>query len=137
MRSFECRIIRGRGALEPAADRPFGASESKRLGRRWDSARQIGAAVWAGPVVRVVDNVVLRAGAVEQAARMLGPAAAPFTPSEARLGPGQSTAGVGAAAGLLKRTGATRRMPDDRRTLQARDLVTTADEEFPSVTPVS
>jgi hypothetical protein len=38
--AVECRIVRGRGALEPAADRPF-ALRSRNAWRSWDSARQL------------------------------------------------------------------------------------------------
>ena len=104
-------------AFGDLADRPFAAPEAYRLAELGLGARQLGAAVRAGLLVQLADNVVLRAGAPEQAARVLATLPQPFTLSEARQALDTSRRVAVPLLGLLDRTGATRRLPDDRRTV--------------------
>ncbi|MEV8503606.1 selenocysteine-specific translation elongation factor [Actinoplanes sp. NPDC051475] len=104
-------------AFADLADRPFAAPEAYRLAEVGLGTRQLGAAVRAGLVVQVAENVVLRAGAPERAAQVLAGLPQPFTLSEARQALGTTRRVAVPLLGLLDRTGATRRLPDDRRTV--------------------
>ncbi|WP_416904260.1 SelB C-terminal domain-containing protein [Micromonospora echinospora] len=64
--------------------RPFRAPEADRLVELGLGAREIGAAVRAGALLRLAGSVVLLPGAVEQAARVLAGLPQPFTLSAAR-----------------------------------------------------
>ncbi|MEV4639960.1 selenocysteine-specific translation elongation factor [Actinoplanes sp. NPDC049548] len=104
-------------AFAGLADRPFAAPEAYALAELGLGPRQLGAAVRAGLVVQLADNVVLRAGAPERAAEVLAGVPQPFTLSEARRALDTTRRVAVPLLGLLDRTGATRRLPDDRRTV--------------------
>jgi selenocysteine-specific elongation factor len=106
-----------RRAFDDLADRPFAAPEAYRLAELGLGARQIGAAVRAGLVVQLTDNVVLPADAPQRAVPVLAGLPQPFTLSEARRALNTSRRVAVPLLELLDRTGATRRGPDDRRTV--------------------
>ncbi len=105
-------VERVRGDL---AGQPFLAPEAARLAELGLGARQIGAAVRAGALLRVSDGVVLLPDAAEQAAAVLARLPQPFTLSEARRALGTTRRVAVPLLELLDRRGATRRLPDDRR----------------------
>jgi selenocysteine-specific elongation factor len=96
---------------------PFTAPEAHRLAELGLGTRQLGAAVRAGLVVQVAPGVVLAAGVPERAAGVLAGVPQPFTLSEARRALDTSRRVAVPLLELLDRTGATRRLPDDRRTV--------------------
>jgi selenocysteine-specific elongation factor len=96
---------------------PFAAPEVHRLAELGLGGRQLGAAVRAGLVVQLAGNVVLPAGAPERAVTVLAGLPQPFTLSEARQALATSRRVAVPLLELLDRTGATRRLPDDRRTV--------------------
>jgi selenocysteine-specific elongation factor len=104
-------------AFAALADRPFAAPEANRLAELGLGARQVGAAVRAGLVVQLAENVVLPADAPQRAVRVLAGLPQPFTLSEARQALDTSRRVAVPLLELLDRTGATRRGPDDRRTV--------------------
>ncbi|MEV6600776.1 selenocysteine-specific translation elongation factor [Actinoplanes sp. NPDC051346] len=106
-------------AVERAFDagRPFAAPETYRLAELGLGARQLAAAARAGLVVRLAENVVLPADAPERAVGVLAGIAQPFTLSEARRALDTTRRVAVPLLGLLDRTGATLRLPDDRRTV--------------------
>ena len=104
-------------AFAGLADTPFVAPEAYRLAEVGLGARQVGAAVRAGLVVQLAGNVLLPAGAPERAVRVLAGLPQPFTLSEARRALDTSRRVAVPLLELLDRTGATRRLPDDRRTV--------------------
>ena len=106
-------------AFEGLGDRPFAAPEAYRLAEFGLGARQIGAAVRAGLVVQLAENVVLPAGAPQRAVRVLARLPQPFTLSEARRALNTSRRVAVPLLELLDRTGATHRLVDDRRTVAA------------------
>ncbi len=99
--------------------RPFVAPDAYRLIELGLGARQLGAAVRAGLVVQLADNVILRADAPRQAAQLLARLPRPFTVSEARLALDTSRRVAVPLLELLDRTGITRRTADDRRVVAA------------------
>ncbi|HEU4350230.1 MAG TPA: selenocysteine-specific translation elongation factor [Actinoplanes sp.] len=96
---------------------PFVAPEAYRLAELGLGTRQVGAAVRAGLVVRLSEQVVLPPGAPERAVEVLAGLSQPFTLSEARRALNTSRRVAVPLLELLDRTGATRRLPDDRRTV--------------------
>ncbi len=106
-------------AFAGLADRPFAAPEANRLAELGLGARQVGAAVRAGLLVKLADNVVLAADAPARAARVLAGLPQPFTLSEARQALDTSRRVAVPLLELLDRSGLTRRLPDDRRTVRA------------------
>jgi selenocysteine-specific elongation factor len=96
---------------------PFAAPEVSRLTELGLGGRQLGAAVRAGLVVQLAGNVVLPVGAPQRAAAVLAGLPQPFTLSEARRALDTSRRVAVPLLELLDRTGATRRLPDDRRTV--------------------
>ncbi|MBG0565870.1 selenocysteine-specific translation elongation factor [Actinoplanes aureus] len=100
-------------AFDP--DRPFAAPEANRLAELGLGARQIGAAVRAGLVVRIADNVLLPPGAPDRAAGVLARLPQPFTLSDARRALDTTRRVAVPLLELLDRTGVTERLPDDRR----------------------
>ncbi|GIF14898.1 selenocysteine-specific translation elongation factor [Actinoplanes teichomyceticus] len=105
-------------AFDPA--REFVAPEARRLAELGLGARQLGAAVRLGLLVQLAPNVVLPAGAPDRAADVLAVLPQPFTLSEARQALDTSRRVAVPLLELLDRTGATRRLPDDRRTVTRR-----------------
>ncbi|OJF12604.1 selenocysteine-specific translation elongation factor [Couchioplanes caeruleus] len=106
-------------AVEQAFDaaRPFAAPETYRLAELGLGTRQLAAAVRAGLVVRLAENVVLPADAPERAVGVLAGLTQPFTLSEARRALDTTRRVAVPLLGLLDRTGATHRLSDDRRTV--------------------
>ena len=103
------RAFEGRG--------PFAAPEAHDLAALGLGTRQVAAAVRAGLLVRLAPTVVLRAGAVDHAARALRAIPQPFTLSEARKALDTTRRVAVPLLELLDRRGVTTRMPDDRRTV--------------------
>jgi selenocysteine-specific elongation factor len=99
------------------ADRPFAAPEAGRLAELGLGPRQLGAAVRAGALLRVADGVVLLPGADRAAAEVLAGLDQPFTVAQARRALDTTRRVAVPLLELLDRRGATRRLPDDRRTL--------------------
>jgi selenocysteine-specific elongation factor len=108
-------------AFGDLAGRPFAAPEAHRLAELGLGARQVGAAVRAGLVVRLAEGVVLRADAPRLAVPVLTRLPQPFTISDARRALDTTRRVAVPLLELLDRTGATRRLPDDRRTVAGDD----------------
>jgi selenocysteine-specific elongation factor len=104
-------------AFADLADRPFAAPEAYRLAELGLGGRQVGAAVRAGLMVQLAENVVLPPGAPQRAVEVLAGLPQPFTLSEARRALNTSRRVAVPLLELLDRTGATRRLVDDRRTV--------------------
>ncbi|MEV0155573.1 selenocysteine-specific translation elongation factor [Micromonospora sp. NPDC050686] len=100
-------------------DRPFRAPEAERLADLGLGPREIGAAVRAGALLRLAENVVLLPGAVDDAVRVLGRLPQPFTLSAARQALDTTRRVAVPLLELLDRRGATRRLPDDAREVVA------------------
>lgn len=107
------RAVRRIGA--ELADRPFVAPEAARLAEVGLGHREIGAAVRAGLLLRLADNVVLLPDAVDRAVLVLAGLPQPFTLSTARQALGTTRRVAVPLLELLDRRGATRRLPDDAR----------------------
>ncbi len=101
-------------------ERPFVAPEATRLAELGLGPRQIAAAVRAGALVRLADNVVLLPEALDEAVRVLATLPQPFTLSQARQALDTTRRVAVPLLGLLDQRGATRRLPDDRRTVVGR-----------------
>jgi selenocysteine-specific elongation factor len=97
------------------AGHPFLAPEAGRLTELGLGPREIAAAVRAGTLLRVADGIVLLPDAVDVAARVLAGLPQPFTLSAARQALGTTRRVAVPLLELLDRSGATRRLPDDRR----------------------
>jgi selenocysteine-specific elongation factor len=104
-------------AFDGLADRPFVAPEADRLARLGLGPRQQGAAVRAGLILRLADNVIVGADVPQRAARVLAGLPQPFTVSEARRALDTSRRVAVPLLQLLDSTGVTRHLPDDRRLL--------------------
>ncbi|MFC0032144.1 selenocysteine-specific translation elongation factor [Micromonospora chaiyaphumensis] len=96
-------------------ERPFQAPETHRLADLGLGPREIGAAVRAGALLRLADNVVLLPGALDDAVRVLAGLPQPFTLSAARQALDTTRRVAVPLLELLDRRGATRRLPDDAR----------------------
>ncbi|NJC12252.1 selenocysteine-specific elongation factor [Micromonospora profundi] len=96
-------------------DRPFRAPEADHLVDLGLGPREIGAAVRAGALLRLADNVVLLPDALDDAVRVLAGLPQPFTLSAARQALGTTRRVAVPLLELLDRRGATRRLPDDAR----------------------
>ncbi|NES27610.1 selenocysteine-specific translation elongation factor [Micromonospora terminaliae] len=96
-------------------DRPFQAPETHRLADFGLGPREIGAAVRAGALLKLADNVVLLPGALDDAVRVLAGLSQPFTLSAARQALDTTRRVAVPLLELLDRRGATRRLPDDAR----------------------
>ncbi|MGS2615870.1 selenocysteine-specific translation elongation factor [Micromonospora sp. LZ34] len=101
------------------ADRPFRAPEAAHLADLGLGPREIGAAVRAGALLRLAENVVLLPGAVDDAVRVLARLPQPFTLSAARQALDTTRRVAVPLLELLDRRGATRRLPDDARIVVA------------------
>lgn len=97
------------------ADRPFRAPEAADLADLGLGPREIGAAVRAGALLRLAENVVLLPGAADAAVRVLAGLPQPFTLSAARRALDTTRRVAVPLLELLDRRGATRRLPDDAR----------------------
>ena len=100
-------------------DRPFQAPEAHRLADLGLGPREIGAAVRAGALLKLADNVVLLPGALDDAVRVLARLPQPFTLSAARQALDTTRRVAVPLLELLDRRGATRRLPDDAREVVA------------------
>ncbi|GLY24041.1 selenocysteine-specific translation elongation factor [Micromonospora sp. NBRC 101691] len=100
--------------------RPFRAPEADRLVELGLGAREVGAAVRAGALLRLAGTVVLLPGAVEQAARVLAGLPQPFTLSAARQALDTTRRVAVPLLELLDSRGVTRRLPGDVRTVVSR-----------------
>nr|WP_205855934.1 selenocysteine-specific translation elongation factor [Phytoactinopolyspora endophytica] len=98
------------------ADRPFAAPDAARLAELGLGRRELAAAERSGAVVRIADGIVLLPDCVTEAARVLSTLPQPFTVSDARKALGTTRRVAVPLLEYLDRQGATRRMPDDRRT---------------------
>ncbi|WP_349877034.1 selenocysteine-specific translation elongation factor [Micromonospora sp. HUAS YX12] len=96
-------------------DRPFQAPEAHRLADLGLGPREIGAAVRAGALLKLAENVVLLPGAPDDAVRVLAALPQPFTLSAARQALGTTRRVAVPLLELLDRRGVTRRLPDDAR----------------------
>ncbi|MEU8392767.1 selenocysteine-specific translation elongation factor [Micromonospora sp. NPDC048843] len=96
-------------------DRPFRAPEADRLADLGLGPREIGAAVRAGALLRLADNVVLLPDVLDDAVRVLAGLPQPFTLSAARQALDTTRRVAVPLLELLDRRGATRRLPDDAR----------------------
>jgi len=110
------QVIAGvRAVLADLADAPFMAPEAGRLRELGLDGRAIGAAVRAGLLLRVTEQIVLAPGAEAQAARALAGLPQPFTAAEARQALGTTRRVAIPLLEFLDRSGITQRLPDDRR----------------------
>jgi selenocysteine-specific elongation factor len=96
---------------------PFRAPDAARLAELGLGPRELAAAVRAGALLRIADGVVLLPGAVEEAAVVLAGLPQPFTLSAAREALGTTRRVAVPLLEMLDRQGATKRLPDDRRTV--------------------
>jgi selenocysteine-specific elongation factor len=87
---------------------PFLAPEADRLAELGLGARQLGAAVRAGELLRVADGIYLRPDAPDRAVAVLGELEQPFTVSAARQALGTTRRVAVPLLELLARTGRTR-----------------------------
>ncbi|MBQ1026470.1 selenocysteine-specific translation elongation factor [Micromonospora sp. C95] len=100
---------------EDYAAHPFRAPDADRLTAVGLGAREIGAAVRAGALLRLTGNVLLPPGAPQQALRVLTGLPQPFTLSAARQALDTTRRVAVPLLELLDRRGLTRRLPDDAR----------------------
>ncbi len=103
---------------EDLAEAPFVAPTADRLAGLGLDSRAVAAAVRAGRVLRVAPGIVLLPGADRTAATRLAELDQPFTASEARNRLGTTRRVMMPLLEHLDRTGLTRRLPDDRRTVR-------------------
>jgi len=107
-----------RAVLADLAGAPFMAPEAGRLRELGLDGRAIGAAVRAGLLLRVTEQIVLAPGAEAEAARALAGLPQPFTAAEARQALGTTRRVAIPLLEYLDRAGITQRLPDDRRRLK-------------------
>ncbi|GAB1691934.1 selenocysteine-specific translation elongation factor [Krasilnikovia sp. M28-CT-15] len=106
-------------AFADLGGRPYAAPEAHRLAELGLGARQLAAAVRAGLVVRLADQVVLRPATPERAVEVLARLPQPFTLSAARQALDTTRRVAVPLLQLLDDRGVTRRLPDDRRQMTA------------------
>ena len=104
--------------LADLAAAPFLAPDARRLRELGLDGRAIGAAVRAGLLLRVTEQIVLAPGAEAEAARTLAGLPQPFTAAEARQALGTTRRVAIPLLEHLDRAGITQRQPDDRRRLK-------------------
>ncbi|GIJ29900.1 selenocysteine-specific translation elongation factor [Micromonospora qiuiae] len=97
------------------AAHPFRAPDADRLAAVGLGAREIGAAVRAGALLRLPGNVLLAPGTPQRAVRVLAGLPQPFTLSAARRALDTTRRVAVPLLELLDRQGSTRRLPDDAR----------------------
>ncbi|MDM4719105.1 selenocysteine-specific translation elongation factor [Micromonospora sp. WMMA1363] len=110
-------VARARAAYAP---HPFRAPGAERLAELGLGPREIGAAVRAGALLRLADNVVLLPGAIDDAVRVLAGLPQPFTLSTARQALDTTRRVAVPLLELLDRRGVTRRLSDDMRVVVGR-----------------
>ena len=99
------------------ARQPFAAPEAARLRELGLDTKAVAAAARAGLLLRLSEQVVLAPGADQEAARILAQLPQPFTTAQARQALGTTRRVAIPLLEYLDRSGATRRLPDDRRVL--------------------
>jgi selenocysteine-specific elongation factor len=99
------------------AQQPFAAPEAARLRELGLDTKAVAAAARAGLLLRITEQVVLAPGADQEAARILAQLPQPFTAAQARQVLGTTRRVAIPLLEYLDRSGATRRLPDDRRVL--------------------
>jgi selenocysteine-specific elongation factor len=97
---------------------PFLSPDADRLRKLGLDTRSIAAAVRAGELMRISDQVVLAPGADEAAARILAGIEQPFTAAEARQALDTTRRTAIPLLEYLDSAGITERLPDDRRVLR-------------------
>ncbi|MEU7979720.1 selenocysteine-specific translation elongation factor [Micromonospora sp. NPDC049081] len=103
------------------ATHPFRAPQADRLAALGLGPREVGAAVRAGALLRLADNVVLLPDAADEAVRVLARLPQPFTLSAARQALDTTRRVAVPLLELLDRRGVTRRLPDDAREVTGTD----------------
>ncbi len=98
---------------------PFLAPDADRLRKLGLDARSLAAAVRAGELMRVSDQIVLAPGADTAAAAILARLDQPFTAAQAREALASTRRTVIPLLELLDSAGVTQRQPDDRRVLRS------------------
>ncbi|NMO52832.1 selenocysteine-specific translation elongation factor [Actinoplanes sp. TBRC 11911] len=114
---------------------PFAAPEAYALADRGLGPRQLAAAVRTGQLIQLTPGVVLRAGAVEQAAELLKALPQPFTLSEARRALDTTRRVAVPLLELLDHRGVTERLPDDRRAVRPGPAVSPETRRSDDVAP--
>jgi selenocysteine-specific elongation factor len=99
------------------ARQPFAAPEAARLRELGLDTKAVAAAARAGLLLRLTEQVVLAPGADREATRILAQLPQPFTAAQARQVLGTTRRVAIPLLEYLDRSGATRRLPDDRRVL--------------------
>jgi selenocysteine-specific elongation factor len=102
------------------AQRPFAAPEAARLRELGLDPKAVAAAARSGLLLRITEQVVLAPGADQEATRILAQLPQPFTAAQARQVLGTTRRVAIPLLEYLDRSGATRRLPDDRRVLTGR-----------------
>jgi selenocysteine-specific elongation factor len=104
-----------RGIEDRLADRPFASPEQKELDAAGLGPREIAAAVRAGRLLRLPDDVLLKPNAPAHAMRVLAALPQPFTTSEARVALDSTRRTVIPLLEYLDARGWTRRVDDSHR----------------------
>jgi selenocysteine-specific elongation factor len=99
---------------------PFTAPTAARLQELGLDGKALAAAAKTGRLLRLAPGIVLLPGAEHAAATLLGDLPQPFTTSQARVRLGTSRRVILPLLEHLDRSGATRRLPDDRRLIAVR-----------------
>jgi selenocysteine-specific elongation factor len=97
---------------------PFLAPDADRLRKLGLDARSLAAAVRAGELIRISDQIVLAPGADEAAAAILARLEQPFTAAQAREALATTRRTAIPLLELLDSAGVTQRLADDRRVLR-------------------
>lgn len=100
---------------------PFLAPDADRLRKLGLDARSLAAAVRAGELLRVSEQIVLAPGADDAAAAILARLDQPFTAAQAREALATTRRTVIPLLELLDSAGITQRLADDRRLLPRAD----------------
>jgi selenocysteine-specific elongation factor len=99
---------------------PFLSPDADRLRKLGLDARSIAAAVRAGELMRISDQVVLAPGADVRAGEVLARLPQPFTAAQARQALDTTRRTAIPLLEYLDSAGVTKRLPDDRRVMQSR-----------------
>ncbi len=99
---------------------PFVSPDADRLRKLGLDVRSIAAAVRAGELMRISDQVVLAPGADAAATEVLAGLEQPFTAAQARQALGTTRRTAIPLLEYLDSAGVTERLPDDRRVLKAK-----------------
>jgi selenocysteine-specific elongation factor len=99
---------------------PFSSPDAERLRKLGLDARSIAAAVRAGQLMRISDQVVLAPGADVQAGEALARLPQPFTAAQARQALDTTRRTAIPLLEYLDAAGITKRLPDDRRVMPGR-----------------